>query len=317
MRRGLSFASLVYAFLAVLLIIACVTVLRTNTSSCLVGAFLADKPLKPEINRFEHEFNRRPYLVMVFVDWGHYVDEEIIGDIYSAGSILFITLEPWDAENKQGIDYDALLSGRWDDYLRKFAERLKGIGQPVFLRFAHEMNGNWYPWSGVKIGKDKYIAIYRHVKDIFDKEKADNVNWVFSVNAEDVPPENNNFLEYYPGNRYADYIGIDGYNWGDTRGWGRWMSFKDIFEKRYKEITARLDKPVLISEFGSTSSGGDKAWWIKEALSDIKRMRKIKGFVLFNVDKETDWSFSGNTMAGKELKKQLADTYFSSPSRRQ
>lgn len=170
------------------------------------------------------------------------------------------------------------------------------------------MNGNWYPWSGVKIGRDKYTAIYRYVKGIFDEERAGNVRWVFSINAEDVPLENNNFLLYYPGDRYVDYVGIDGYNWGDSRDWSRWMSFREIFEGRYSEITASLNKPVLISEFSSAGSGGDKAQWIREAMSDIKLMRKIKAFVLFNMDKEEDWSFSG--MAGGELKKQFTDQYF-------
>jgi beta-mannanase len=209
------------------------------------------------------------------------------------------------------------LTGKYDDYLKAFAERLKKVEGPVFLRFAHEMNGNWYPWSGVKIGKDKYVAMYRYVKGAFDEEKADNVKWVFSVNAEDVPEKNNDFLLYYPGERYVDYIGIDGYNWGNTRSWGKWVSFREIFEEPYKEITAHLDKPVLISEFGSTSSGGDKARWIREAMDDMRHMRKVRGFVLFNVDKETDWSFSNDEGAAAELKKQLADPYFLSRPKRQ
>ena len=88
------------------------------------------------------------------------------------------------------------------------------------------------------------------------------------------------------------------------------MSFKEIFDKRYREITNNLKKPVIISEFSSTSSGGDKAAWIKEAMGDIKRMKNIKGFVLFNVDKETDWGFSSDDASGKELKLQLRNSYF-------
>jgi hypothetical protein len=34
------------------------------------------------------------------------------------------------------------------------------------------------------------------------------------------------------------------------------------------------------------------------------------GFVLFNVNKETDWSFSIEDSSGKELKQQLKSDYF-------
>ena len=147
--------------------------------------------------------------------------------------------------------------------------------------------------------------MYISPKNIFDKQGAKNVKWVFSINAEDVPVENNHFILYYPGADYVDYVGIDGYNWGNTKSGSRWLSFKDIFEKPYNEIAKKLSKPVIISEFSSTSHGGDKATWINEAMGDIKRMNWIKAFVLFNVDKETDWGFSINTIYGAELKDQL------------
>ena len=120
----------------------------------------------------------------------------------------------------------------------------------------------------------------------------------------------NNFMLHYPGDEYVDYVGIDGYNWGNTKSWSRWMSFRDIFEERYRQALDHFKKPVIISEFSSTSSGGDKRTWIKEAMRDIRRMRNIKAFVLFNIDKETDWSFPADTSFGKEFKSQLEDRYF-------
>jgi len=88
------------------------------------------------------------------------------------------------------------------------------------------------------------------------------------------------------------------------------MSFKEIFQKRYHEIVAHFNKPIIISEFSTTSSGGNKSEWIREAMSNIKKMGKIKAFVLFNVDKETDWSFPINKEFGRELRRQLKDNYF-------
>jgi beta-mannanase len=279
-------------------------------SGCLTGAFLADKPSKQDITNFKDEYSKKPFLTMVFIDWENFINKKVIEDVYSQDCVLFVTWEPWYAVGKKGIDYDELLSGEWDKYIMDFANKLKDINKPVFLRFAHEMNGNWYPWSGTKIGKDKFMATYRYVKDAFDKIEISNVRWVFSINWEDIPQKNNHFSQYYPGDDYVDFIGIDGYNWGNTKSWSRWISFGEIFETRYNEVVNNFEKPVLISEFSSTSSGGDKTVWIKEAMTDIKRLKNIKGFVLFNVDKETDWSFSLEKTSGKELKLQLRDSYF-------
>lgn len=279
-------------------------------AQCLTGAFIADRPTKDEIANFKDSYGKKPYLVMVFVDWNNYIDEKVIQDIYTSGCTLFVSWEPWHAELKKGINYDDLLLGKYDAYIKNFASKLKAINKPFFIRFGHEMNGNWYPWSGIKIGKDKYIAVYKYIKNKFSKLGIENAKWVFSINWEDIPKENNHFLLYYPGDDYVDYIGIDGYNWGDTKPWSRWLSFKELFEKRYKQITDNLNKPVIISEFSSTSKGGNKVEWIKEAMGDIKRMGNIKAFVLFNIDKETDWSFPANTDSGKELKVQLENSYF-------
>lgn len=298
-----------FLFLILLLNLSCLSA-RNNQQYCLTGAFLADNPPKEDILRFKDAFGKKPYLVMVFLDWEDFLDKKVIAEVYSQDCSLIVTWEPWKAETKEGIDFDGLTDGKFDRYIREFALQLKSIKEPVFLRFAHEPNGNWYPWSGVKIGRIKYLAVYRYIHDIFKELEVANVKWVFTVNWEDVPKENNGFLLYYPGDSYVDYIGLDGYNWGNTQPWSRWMSFNEIFTPRYQEITLKTKKPVLISEFSSASGGGDKATWIREAMAQIKRMDKVRGFVLFNVDKETDWKFKEGMPDAAALKEALKDNYF-------
>lgn len=279
-------------------------------SGCLTGAFLADSPTCADIEDFKNSYGKKPFYVMVFTPWGDLVQEETIKDVYAGGCILMVTWEPWDPAAQGPIDYDKVLSGGYDSYIAFFAQALKSAGGPVLIRFAHEMNGDWYPWCGKRIGKEKYIALYRYVKDRLDAAGAKNIKWVFAVNWEDVPKHDNNFASYYPGDRYVDFIGIDGYNWGNVKSWSRWRSFKEIFEDRLNATGKAFNKPVIISEFGSTSSGGDKALWIKEALLYVKTRKDIRAFILFNVDKETDWSFPVGTKWGRELKSQLRDSRF-------
>lgn len=276
---------------------------------CLTGAFLRDRPTTVEIEKFTADYGKRPAMVLIFLDWGKYPEETVVRDVYGAGSVLMITWEPWEATQKMAIDYEALLAGKDDAYIHEFAVKLKAVGKTVFLRFAHEMNGDWYPWSAQKIGAEKYQRLFRHVRKIFDEARADNVRWVFSINAEDVPPENT-YADCYPGDRYVDDIGLDGYNWGTAQPWSRWRSFKDIFSGVYEEVVRCYKKPVIISECSSSSAGGDKARWIGEALLEMKKMPAVKGFVLFNIDKETDWRFAPDVASGQKLKAGMSDPYF-------
>lgn len=279
-------------------------------SACLTGAFISDDPSREDIENFKNSYGKKPFFVMVFVGWGDIVKEEIIKDVYAEGCVLMVTWEPWNLATQEPIHYDNIFSGEYDSYIAAFAKRLKNAGGPVFIRFAHEANGNWYPWCGDKLGKERYRSLYRYVKDKFDAAGAGDMKWVFSVNWEDIPKDGNSFISYYPGGRYVDFIGIDGYNWGDVKSWSKWRSFRDIFEDRLSEAAKAFNKPVIISEFSSTSSGGDKARWIKEAFSYMKERKDIAAFILFNFDKETDWGFPAGTEWGRELKAQLRDSHF-------
>ena len=94
------------------------------------------------------------------------------------------------------------------------------------------------------------------------------------------------------------------------------MSFSEIFKKRYDAIAAKYKQPIIISEFSSSSAGGDKRLWVEEAMQSLKALRRVAAFVVFNVDKETDWSLPIGTAAGKELKKQLENDHFKSNNKR-
>ena len=296
-------------FWGLLLLVGLLSACKREDAGCLTGAFLADKPSTASIEQFKEDYGKRPAVVLTFLDWGQYPDEAVVRDVYGSGSVLMVTWEPWRASQKAAIDFDALLRGQDDVYIREFALKLKAIEKPVFLRFAHEMNGDWYPWSGQNIGGAKYQRLFRHLREIFDGAGTGNVRWVFSINIENVP-SSNGYAGCYPGDRYVDYIGLDGYNWGTRQSWSRWRSFKELFSGIYGEVVQRYKKPVILSELGSTSSGGDKALWIGEALREVKRMPEVKALILFNVDKETDWKIASGSDVSQRLRDGWADSYF-------
>jgi hypothetical protein len=88
------------------------------------------------------------------------------------------------------------------------------------------------------------------------------------------------FKDLYPGDRYVDWVGLDGFNWALR---GEWNSFTDIFDNSYEELAELTDRPMIIAETGSSESGGDKAEWLTSALSsEIPRMPRIRAIVFFD-----------------------------------
>ena len=91
---------------------------------------------------------------------------------------------------------------------------------PLLLRFAHEMNADWYPWDGVRAsapgthdGPARYVAAWRHVHAVFAAAGATNVRWVWSPNHRSIPAAAwNDAARYYPGDDVVDWIGVDGYD---------------------------------------------------------------------------------------------------------
>ncbi len=97
------------------------------------------------------------------------------------------------------------------------------------IRFAHEMNGTWYPWSGSATAST-YVAAWRHIVSLFRADGVTNVQWVWSPNVQE--GSKYPISPYFPGDEWIDYVGLDGYNWG-TNNQGTWQSAQDVFAASY------------------------------------------------------------------------------------
>jgi beta-mannanase len=140
-------------------------------------------------------------------------------------------------------------SGKYDKYIDAYAAASRAFGGEIWMRFAHEMNGNWYPWSLSNTGQSPktWIAAHRRIHDRFRRAGASNVRWIWCINAESVPNTSwNDPFNTYPGDNYVDAVAIDGYNFGDTLAHSRWQSFEEIFARPYARIVEKFpNKPFL------------------------------------------------------------------------
>lgn len=257
------------------------------------------------VHQLEAELDARLDVVHSYHAWGNdwgRLDPAALEAMSADGRVPLLTWEPWKAQEHGSTSPDGAVTdqpeyrltriadGAFDDYVREWARKLREFGDTVYLRPMHEMNGDWYPWSGVVNGNtpEDYVAAWQHLHDVFREEGADNVHWVWSPLVDDVPSENN-FEQYWPGSRHVDVLAVDGYNWGaEVPGHGGWRSFNEVFGDAYGRLTALGPEPVWLAEVGSDAAGGDKAAWVRDMFASTGYER-LEAIVWFNDDKERDW----------------------------
>jgi len=251
------------------------------------------------VSSFEADAHKSVAIVMWYQHWGEtdgyqYFQPGWMNAVRAHGSIPLVTWDPWNptlGANQPTYALQNIIDGNFDAYIAQWAQASKAWGHPFFLRFAHEMNGNWNPWSeqvnGNKPGQ--FVLAWRHVHTIFTEQGVTNVTWVWSPNIDfsnSVP-----LGELYPGDAYVDWVAMDGYNWGNIGAWHTWDTFSTLFQQTYNDMLAITSKPMMIGEMASTEQDGNKAAWISDAYTsqiphDFSRIRAV---IWFDQDKETDW----------------------------
>lgn len=252
-------------------------------SAVELGVYTPGAPASAQaLARYAAMVGRQPDIVMWFRDFGQpLMEEPEITNLRATGQTPMVTWEPHDSS------LAAIAAGADDAYLHESASIAKAWGAPLLVRFAHEMNGDWYPWGSPAVSPEVYRAAWQHVVSIFRDDGAGNVKWVWSpyVLVGDRFP----IAPYFPGDEWVDYVALDGYNWGSAS--ATWQSFEDIFSASYGLITQLSAKPVIIAETGSSETGGDKAAWIRSGfMSAIPQdFPRVAAVVWFNKWQVEDW----------------------------
>jgi mannan endo-1,4-beta-mannosidase len=165
-----------------------------------------------------------------------------------------------------------IANGSRDGYIRRFAQQLATFDGIVYLRYAHEMNGFWYPWSW---DAADYRKAWRRIYRIFRGAGADNVRFVWSINPnvyERQKPWLRNLKLYWPGARYVDYIGSTMINFG-----GRKRYAVDRFAPRLRVVHDLYRKPAILTEV-NTQYGG-RIRWLRDLRTMLRRTPWVKAVV--------------------------------------
>jgi mannan endo-1,4-beta-mannosidase len=268
----------------------------------LLGAWLGSWPSdeNPAIDRFEDETGVRLDLVDVYLDWRTPFANvsHTVRHISEAGAVPILTWEAQTLTTPQIIDGTRVLALRdgsvasIDEYLADFAagacKVARSTNQPILVRVLHEMNGGWFAWGiGYRDANGNYPntehtyrEAFAKIHDAFGNRCGSRVKMVWAVNHYSEGPRST-YGGTYPGDKYVDFVGLDGYNWGTRAPWG-WQSFDTIFHDAYCAVTLVSPKPVLIAETASSEAGGNKAQWIRTLFDKADEYERIRGIVYFN-----------------------------------
>jgi hypothetical protein len=296
---------LLFPFISILLITACnVTSAKTKLQpptgdKIYFSAFpdfggSEDNVSAGKIKEFEKIAGKRLAWACFSQNWfnGIVYPKHDIHAIHDAGVMPYVRLMPRTDEiqnhPEQTFTLQRIIDGKFDKELKKWAYDAKTDGIPIFIDFAVEMNGEWFPWSGVFNGgavKDKYgdknypdgperyRDAYRHIIDLFRAEGVQHVTWTFHVNYVPFPDKEWNYPKnYYPGDDYIDWIGFSLYGAQEPSEEWEGLEFSTQFKQHYKQFNAiSSTKPKAVFEFGVIEDhpDGNKSAWLGDAFKTI------------------------------------------------
>lgn len=282
----------------------------------LLGAFDSGLPASVEgVWALEEALGTRLPLIHFFTAWGDKPHQQFpirtVQSIAGLGSVPVITWEPWLSDfsasshshlppvaDRDAGGLAAVARGDYDFYLKRWARDAAAYGGPLFVRLGHEMNDAYrYPWGPHNNQPEDYVAMYRHVVQLFRQAGADNVLWVWSPHI-----AYEGFDAYYPGDDVVDWVGTTVLNYGNVAYWSQWWTFEEIFEQKYAQLEAH-GKPVMIAEFGTLRAGGDREPWLEAALSGLpERLPSVKAVMFFHNDHDAtityqalNWAFASDS----------------------
>ncbi len=217
--------------------------------------------------QFDQACGCRPNLAVRDVGVGSPIDNVQAQTMIAGGAVPLIELEPY------GVSLRDIIAGKEDKWLASQAKAVAGLPGSVLMSFAPEANGRWYTWGDQHVAPGEFVAAWRHVVRLFRADR--RVKWVWMVNRQFKGSEP--LRELWPGRRYVDIAGIDGYF--DHS----YQTFKSLFVPTIKAIHRLAKVPVLLTEVSARPAAG-KALSMAKLVAGTARYHTL-GFIWFDVNK--------------------------------
>jgi mannan endo-1,4-beta-mannosidase len=205
--------------------------------------------------------------------------------------------------NPRNISLAKIAGGGYDGQIRHYADAVRSFGCRVVISFGHEMNGWWYSWGLPDTTPAIFIAAWRHIHNVFAGEGVKNVIWSWDPSHLYQRFRNNSASpasRWYPGDRYVDWIGIDGYL-------GQGQTFKGVFGHQLRNIRGVTNKPIYIAETG-VAGGPSQSWQITGLFAALRKYR-LMGLVWFDLNRKQPWRLEGRPAGIAAYRKAVTKLY--------
>jgi mannan endo-1,4-beta-mannosidase len=235
---------------------------------------------------FAKATGKQPNLVGYYSGWKEHFATSFADTVRRHGAVTILQMDPTDAS------VEAIAAGGYDVYLRSFADSVRDFGQPVVIGFGHEMNATWYSWGYGHVPPRVFVAAWRHVVTVFRGQGADNVTWLWTLQADQ--HGTGSIAHWWPGAAYVTWVGIDGYYYrpADT--------FASVFGETIFQVRQFTHKPVLLSET-AVGPAADQSAKIPGLFAGVHEYQAL-GLVWFDITQHDgpyhqDWRIEDNPAA--------------------
>jgi len=173
----------------------------------------------------------------------------------------------------KNIPVQSILNGDWDSQIINVAQRIKAVKVPVYLRPGFEFGaGNSGFHNDSDMSADDFVDIWMHIYNIFQQQNVTNAAWVWNT----VNPNAFNYMEWYPGDSYVDWWGINYFTAGQIANGDGFLADASMH-----------DKPVMICESCPIQNGGAtnvSNWndWFVPYFDKISDTPHLKGLIYIN-----------------------------------
>jgi mannan endo-1,4-beta-mannosidase len=234
-----------------------------------LGVHEPDAPASyTDIEQFANSIDHLPNIVSYYGPWLEPFQIKFASWALQHRAVTLVQIDP------QNISLASIAKGNYDGYLRSFAAAVASFPGQVVLSFGHEMNGNWNSWGFEHTAPGTFVAAWQHIVRIFRAVGAANVTWLWTVNVVDSNPLIPNPSSWWPGSRYVNWVGIDGYFYLPSQ------SFAQVFGPTIVDVRGFTQDPILISETGAEQSANQVAK-INDLFSGAREYGLL-GFVWFD-----------------------------------
>jgi mannan endo-1,4-beta-mannosidase len=252
-----------------------------------LGVYEADAPPSYDpIIGFGQAAGRQPNLVGYYSGWVQPFATAYAKSLHRHGVIPYVQIDPTFAS------IAGIAAGSYDSYLRSYADSVRSFGHGVVIGFGHEMNAPWYSWGYGHVPAATFVAAWRHIVTLFRGQGADNVTWLWTINADQ--KNTGPIGSWWPGAKYVGWVGIDGFYYRSSD------TFGSVFGRTIRQVHALTTRPVLLSETAVGPDAGQFAG-IGNLFTGMRKYKAL-GLVWFDIKQHhgvlhQDWRVEDSQVA--------------------